>query len=211
MIRLELKTNYKKLILFILIAVFSFVLVCPSNYMSLSYTLTAMFLSLNIGSIILTKETNNKTIEFLYSKPLSKKKITFAKIISGIMMLMLFFISTMLINFLVLKFNNNLNLKLFLEFICKESLMIAFSYAFSLFISTFCDKNDQALNFSMFFILIEYIIFSISKKYSAFKYFTFFSIYEKVTKLSLILSLVLILLLLILTIVSYNRKEFKNG
>ena len=101
MIKLELKTNIKKLIVFILFAIISFALI--NDYSCLPYTLIGIMFSCFIGSSVLTKETDNKTIEFLYSKPLSKNNITLNKMISSIICVLVFLVITMIFNFLFLK------------------------------------------------------------------------------------------------------------
>jgi len=207
MIKLELKTNIKKLIVFILFAIISFALV--NDYPCIPYTLMGIMFSSFLGSSILTKETDNKTIEFLYSKPLSKNNITLYKIISSIIQILMFLTITMVFNFLFLKINSNLNLKSFLIFACKEALMMAFTFTLSLFVSSFYNKTNDALTSSIFLIVLEYIIMELSKIYSFFKYLTYFSFYNHISLISLIICFILILIMLVLTFLNFNRKEFK--
>lgn len=207
MIKLELKTNIKKLIVFILFAIISFALI--NDYSCLPYTLIGIMFSCFIGSSVLTKETDNKTIEFLYSKPLSKNNITLNKMISSITYILVFLVITMIFNFLFLKINNNFYLKPFIIFTCKETIMMTFTFTLSLFVSSFYNKTNDALTSSIFLVVFEYIIMELSNTYSFLKYFTYFSFYNHISLVSLIICFILILIMLVLTFLSFNRKEFK--
>lgn len=207
MIKLELKTNIKKLIVFLLFAIISFALI--NDYSCLPYTLIGIMFSCFLGSSILTKELDNKTIEFLYSKPLSKNNITLNKTISSIIQMLLFLTITMIFNFLFLKISNNFHFKPFIIFTCKETIIMTFTFTLSLFVSSFYNKISDALTSSIFLVVFEYIIMELSNAYSFLKYFTYFSFYNHISLVSLIICFILILILLVLTFLNFNRKEFK--
>lgn len=172
-----------------------------------------------LGSNIILKEESDKTIEFLYSKPISRNKILTTKIVAGIInifVLMLF--NTIFINIGLLICDcydfKEINLLCLVPLL--PTLVIFF---ISLCISTFFKKTKQTIGISIALVFINYFIYtfaSISSKIENLKYITVYTLADirnvinnlNFNIMNIPISIVLIMILLFISYKKYNQKEF---
>ena len=171
-----------------------------------------------LGSNILLKEENDKTIEYLNSLPVTRNKIIFSKVLVGV-------IYIVLLVFLIGAFNYTC-LSLSGEFDTKQYLLLSITPIFSsvlifficLFLSTFTHKTKKTLTISLGLVFISYIlqIFSTLSETTEFlKYFSVFTLADvrnvitdaAINPLMIVISFGLSLMFLIMTIIRYNKKE----
>lgn len=171
-----------------------------------------------LGSSILSKEEDDKTIEFLLSKPISRSNIYFGKAI------------VVLINLLVL--NTAVSLVLLIAFTTIGDfdfiLWFLFSYAplilqivfasVALFISIFVTKSRQVMSVSLGLSIGLYVVDLISTLTESAEFLKYFTPYEYVNAISIIndqqikplylmISLVIVSLSLIGGWQFYKRKD----
>ncbi len=172
-----------------------------------------------LGSTILTKEEDEKTIEYLYSKPISKNKIITNKILVCFFNIFVFNLIIMIVNIVGLYFSNDLELVKFMTISFYQILSFFPIFAISLFISTYFKRTKKTLMMGLAFAIVQYfikIISDLSSKVEFIKYFSVFSLSsfrEYITTNtfsygSIVISCLITILFLGLTYYNYNRKEF---
>lgn len=172
-----------------------------------------------LGATILVKEESDKTIDFLYSKPINRNQIVTAKILCGIVNILVFTGIVTLLDFIALK---NIEGFEFREFIMISVLPIIVYYLFfftSLFISTFIRKTKKSMGMGVAIVFISYAMqlvggvstdLEILKKIS---YFEFASARYIVLNNSfdmkyIIAGITIILICILATYYRYDKKEF---
>lgn len=171
------------------------------------------------GCTILLKEESDKTIEFLYSKPIKRSSIVTSKIFCGIINILIMTIFTYAFNLIGFAISDDLELKEF-TLLSMAPLMLYFSTFFiSLFISTFFRKTKKTMGIGIGLVFISYflqMIGNLGDKTKAFKNISLFELAPArniILKGSIEIKIVLISLCIILitgigTYIRYNRKEF---
>ncbi|MFA5604048.1 MAG: ABC transporter permease subunit [Bacilli bacterium] len=171
-----------------------------------------------LGSNILLKEENDKTIEFLHSKPITRSNIVSSKIWSGLINIGIMFAILTLFNIIGMALSDNLQIKLLLM-LCLAPMATAIPLFFvCMFISTFFDKTSKVNGIGIGLVFISYflqLISSINDDVSFFKYFSLFTLSdgrEIITNNSLNLASIIISLIIIIISVTgiyykYNKKE----
>lgn len=137
-----------------------------------------------LGSNLLTKEEDDKTIEFLYSKPISRGKIYFTKILTGIMYIFLFNICISLTNLLGLLLCNDFDLTKWLLLSLLPILLHLFILFLSLLISNFYNKTRKSMSVCLGMVFLFYminVISALSDKISFLKYITPFTYVDSST------------------------------
>lgn len=171
-----------------------------------------------LGTNILLKEENDKTIEYLNSLPIKRTSIVLSKAIVGT----LFIISITLI----LGIFNYIGLSLSGEFDKKQYILLSITpifpalvtYFICLYLSTYTHKTKKMLGISLGFILVSYILQTISTIAEPVEFLKYFSVFtladvrNVITEISLnpimiLITLVISIILLLLTIINYNKKE----
>lgn len=183
------------------------------------YILIGSLYSGILGMTILLKEENDKTIDFLLTKPISKNKILTEKILCSFILISLFAIITCLFNLIGLAFINNLDfVKILLLYLAP--LMIFYSvFSISLFLSTLMrkTKNSTSICFGLVFgFYIIQVISSISTNANFLKYFTIFTLSDSrylltnnmFNPICALITLIIVGMLLFFTYSKYNKKEF---
>jgi ABC-2 type transport system permease protein len=171
-----------------------------------------------LGGSILLKEESDKTIEYLYSKPISRNQIITAKILTGLLYILIFNLSIALLSLINFYISDDLNTTRWFLMSVAPLLMHYLFFFLSLFISTFFKKIKSMTGISLGLSLGTYFIHVISlmsNKIEFLKYLTpyeYFSsryiiINEKFNLGYLILTIILILLLTLGTYYRYNKKE----
>lgn len=173
-----------------------------------------------LGATILLKEENDKTIEFLYSKPIPRHQIVTSKIICGGLNILFFTIVIFVVNLLTLKLID-------VKFDMNEFLMVSFIplllfyliFFITLFISTFMKKTKKAMSIGMGFVFIEYFMqiiggmgdkISFIRDLSLFEFASvrYISENQAINLMYLGIGCFIILTCISLTYVRYQHKEF---
>ena len=171
-----------------------------------------------LGSNILLKEENDKTIEYLNSLPVKRNSIIFSKVMCG-----LIYITLMVI---LLGIFNYIGLSLSGEFDKKQYILLSITPIFSsfviyfvcMFLSTFTHKTKKMLGVSLGIVFISYVLQMLSTVTETTEFLKYLSVFtlsdirNVIVKISInpiiiIISICLSILFLILTIFNYNKKE----
>jgi len=169
-----------------------------------------------LGSNILLKEENDKTIEYLNSLPITRKSIVLSKVFSGLIYIVLMVLILSIFNYIGLSLMLNKKSYLLLSITPIFSSIVI--YALCLFISTFTHKTKKTLGLSLGIVFISYffnIISELGESTEVFKYlsvFTLADIRNVIIEISInywmvLISIILTLVFIYLTIVRYNKKE----
>ncbi len=130
-----------------------------------------------LGSNILLKEENDKTIEFLHSKPITRNNIVSSKILCGLINISIMFVTITLFNVIGLSFSDNLDMKLLLM-LSIAPIFSAFPFFFiSMFISTFFKKTSKTNAIGIGLVLVSYFIQIISTISTDIEFIKFLSIF----------------------------------
>lgn len=179
--------------------------------------ITGMYSSI-LGSNILLKEENDRTIEYLYAKPISRNKIITSKILVGIFYIILMILFILLFNLVGLSLIEKIDLKLFLLLSISPILICIPIFFISMFISCFFNKTKKVLGVSIGIVFISYFLMILSNLNDKSEFFKYFSIYSLGDPRNIILNNnIPILNIIICVFVSlififgiykiYNRKE----
>lgn len=172
-----------------------------------------------LGSNILLKEENDKTIEYLANLPISRTKIVISKFICSIIYITILVLLFAVFNYIALTISGEFNTK---EFILLSITPLFPSYVLftlSLFISTFFRKTKKIIGLSLGITFISYILnmlSTISTSVSNLKYLSVFTLADTRNVLlnsninisMVLLTILLVFFLLFATIYNYNKKEF---
>lgn len=171
-----------------------------------------------LGSNILLKEENDKTIEYLNSLPIKRSDIVLSKILCGLFYIFLMVFSVGIFNYIGLSLSGTFDKKLYLLLSITPSLSSIVIFALCLFVSTFTHKTKKTLGISLGFVFISYflqIISEMSEKTEFLKFFSVFTLADirnvivnvAINPTMILVSVTLSLGLIILTLVHYNKKE----
>ena len=172
-----------------------------------------------LGGTILLKEENDKTIEFLYSKPVSRNNIVTSKILCGIVNILIFTSIITLGNLIALMGNDDFNLKQFLMISILPILLYYMLFFIMLFISTFMKKTKKSMSLGIAIVFVSYFMQIIGGMGESVKVIKDISLFEFVSSRYIILNntvdmkyviigLVIIAISTFGTYVRYNKKEF---
>lgn len=171
-----------------------------------------------LGSNILLKEESDKTIEYLYSKPISRNKIITSKIIVGLVYICLLILGILFFNLICLSLIETFDLKLFLLLSISPFLVCIPLFFISMFISCFFNKTRKMFGISICLVFVSYFLMILSNLGDQTKFFKYFSIYSlsdsrhiilnnNIPILNIILSLIIVLIFIFGIYKMYNRKE----
>lgn len=171
-----------------------------------------------MGSSILLKEENDKTIEYLNSLPITRNRIITSKILTAITYIVLMILLITIANFIGIAYNGDFNKKEFLLLSVTPIFPSILLFAICLFISTFTHKTKKTLGISLGLVFVSYIfqmISGISEEVEFLKYasvFTLADIRNVITDVELNPMLIAIMFILttiflVLTYYRYNKKE----
>lgn len=176
------------------------------------------FYSSILGGTILVKEESDKTIEFLYSKPISRNKIIASKIICSLIYIISMILLITLFNYIGMSISGDFEFKSFILLSISPLFIALPLYSIILFISTFFNKTKKTTGISLGITFIFYfiqIISNMGENVEFFKYFTPFSLSDSRNIISnstiniwcIIISILLTILFLSFTYIGYNKKE----
>ena len=127
------------------------------------------------GSQILLKEENDKTIEYLLSKPVSRKKILNTKILVGITYLILFNVLISITTLIGYICSNDFSFVNWFYFSIGPIFLHIFFFLFSLCCSLYCHKTRTAFSINLGFVFgafVLQILGQLSIYLSVLKYFS---------------------------------------
>ena len=171
-----------------------------------------------LGSNILLKEENDKTIEYLNSVPVTRKNIVFNKIICGIFYIILMILVIGIFNFIGLSLSGEFAKKLYLLLSITPLFSSIVIFAVCLFLSTFTHKTKKTIGISLGIVFVSYflnIISEITTETEFLKYISIFTLADirnvilnvSINPLMVVLTIIITALFMILTIVHYEKKE----
>lgn len=183
-------------------------------------TLLGGIYSAILGSTILLKEESDKTIEFLYAKPVSKRKIVTSKILCGIVNLFIFVSIITIANLIGLHGVEDFDIKQFLMISILPILLYTMLFFICLFISTFLNKTKKAMTLGIGIVFLSYFMQIIGGMGESIEIIKKASLFEFVSSRYIVLNnavnmnyvwigIAIIILCLIGIYYRYEHKEFK--
>lgn len=171
-----------------------------------------------LGSNILLKEENDKTIEYLNSLPVKRNKIVFSKVIVGLIYIVLFVMLLGVFNFVGLLLSGDFDIKEYILLSITPLLPSFVLFFICLFISTFTHKSKKMISVGLGFVLISYVLQTLATLDSSVEFLKYFSVFTLADVRNVILSdclnpslifisFALSVLFLLFTLIKYNRKE----
>lgn len=171
-----------------------------------------------LGSNILLKEENDKTIEYLNSVPVTRKKIVISKILCGILYIVLMVVLVGIFNFLGLSLSGDFDKKTYILLSITPIFSSIVIFALCLFLSTFTHKTKKTLGISLGIVFASYflqIISEMSESTEFLKYISVFTLADirnvivdvSINPLMVILSIVLTVIFVFLAVTHYDKKE----
>lgn len=171
-----------------------------------------------LGSNILLKEESDKTIEYLNSVPVSRKKIVVNKILCGVLYIILMIVTVGLFNFIGLSLSGDFDKKSYLLLSITPIFSSIVIFAVCLFLSTFTHKTKKTLGISLGIVFASYFLKIISEMGESTEFLKYISIFTladirnvivnvSINPLMVVLSVVITVAFMVLTMIHYERKE----
>ena len=171
-----------------------------------------------LGSNIVLKEESEKTIEYLASLPITRRRVVADKIIVSMIYILSMIVILGAFNIVALNISESPDNKQLLLLSITPVFPSIVLFALGLFISTFTHKTKKMLGISIGMVFAAYIFNVISemgKSVEGFKYLSAFTLADSrrvITQTELnpacaVISLVLFVVLLALAFVRYQKKE----
>lgn len=171
-----------------------------------------------LGSNILLKEENDKTIEYLNSLPITRKSIMFNKIVCGLLYISFMIVIIGIFNYIGLELSGDFDRRLYI--ILSITLFFPSFVVFSLclFISTFTHKTKNTIGISLGIVFVSYFLNVISEMGESTEFLRNISIFTladtrnviinmSINPLMIILSVMLFIMFLVFTVIHYEKKE----
>lgn len=171
-----------------------------------------------LGSNILLKEENDKTIEYLNSVPVTRKKIAISKILCGILYIVLMVAIVGIFNFVGLSLSGDFDKKTYILLSITPIFSSIVIFALCLFLSTFTHKTKKTLGISLGIVFASYflnIISEMSESTEFLKYISVFTLADirnvivdvSINPVMVILSIILTVIFIFLAVIHYDKKE----
>lgn len=171
-----------------------------------------------LGSNILLKEENDKTIEYLNSLPITRKSIVLNKIFCGIILIGLMIAIIGIFNFIGLTLSGEFDKKLYILLSITPLFSSLVIFALCLFLSTFTHKTKKTLGISLGIVFASYffnVISEIAESTKFLKYISIFTLADirnvivnvNINPLMICLSIGISFIFIILAMINYERKD----
>lgn len=171
-----------------------------------------------LGSNILLKEENDKTIEYLNSLPIKRNTIVLNKVLCGVIYITLMVLIIGIFNYIGLSLSGDFDKKQYLLLSLTPLLTSLVFYFICMFLSTFTHKQKNILGVSLGIVLISYILNTLSSLDSSTEFLKYISVFTladirniildiSINPIMIIISIFLCLLFFILTLINYNKKD----
>lgn len=171
-----------------------------------------------MGSSILLKEENDKTIEYLNSLPIKRTDIVVNKVLAGLIYIVFMVFVFGLFNYIGLSLSGNFDKRQFILLSITPLFSSSVIYFVCLFLSTFAKKNKKLFGVSLGLVLISYMLYTFSTMSNNVEFLKYFSVFTladirnvivniSINPMMMVISIILSIILFILTIINYNKKE----
>lgn len=171
-----------------------------------------------LGSSILLKEENDKTIEYLNGLPISREKIVISKAVVGMIYIILMTVLVALFNLVGLELSGDYDRKQYILMSITPIFSSLVIYAVCLFISTFTHKTKNTLGLSLGLVFVSFIfnaITSIDESVDWLKYVSAFTLSDirnvilnvEINPVMIVTSFALTIVFTILSMIRYKRKD----
>lgn len=171
-----------------------------------------------LGSNILLKEESDKTIEYLNSVPVTRKKIVISKILCGIIYIILMVAILGIFNFIGLTLSGDFDRKSYILLSITPIFSSIVIFAVCLFLSTFTHKTKKTMGVSLGIVFASYflnIISEIGESTEFLKYISIFTLADirnvivdvAINPLMVAISVGITVIFMISTVIHYNKKE----
>ena len=176
------------------------------------------FYSSYLGSNIVLKEENDKTIEYLESLPIKRSKIMTNKIIVSITYIISMILLLGIFNYIALLISGDFNHKEFILLSITPVLIALPLFGINLFISTFLHKTKKTIGISLGMVFIFYllsVLSELSKNVEVLKYFSIYTLADirnvisscSINPVNIVISLSITILFITLSYIRYQKKE----
>lgn len=171
-----------------------------------------------LGANILLKEENDKTIEYLNSLPIKRRKIVGSKILCGIIYIVLMVIFLGIFNYIGLSVSGEFDRKQFILLSITPILSSIVIFSLCMFLSTFSHKTKKMFGISLGLVFISYILQILSELGESTEFLKYLSIFTladirnvitnvAIDPIMVIVSISLTVLFITLTLIHYEKKE----
>ena len=171
-----------------------------------------------LGSNILLKEENDKTIEYLNSVPVTRKNIVLNKILCGLLYIILMVVTIGIFNFIGLSLSGDFERKTYILLSITPIFSSIVIFAICLFLSTFAHKTKKTMGISLGIVFASYFLNIISEMGESTEFLKYISIFTladirnvivngAINPLMVTLSIGITVIFMILTTIRYEKKE----
>ena len=171
-----------------------------------------------LGSNIVLKEENDKTIEYLGTMPITRNRILTNKVLVSIIYIILIVLSLGLFNYVSLLLSGDFDKMQFILLSITPLFAALPLFAINLFISMFMHKTRKTIAISFGMVFIFYILNVLSELSTKVEFIKYFSLYtlcdirNVITKVSInpitiIIGLIITITFISLSYIRYNKKE----
>ena len=171
-----------------------------------------------LGSQILMKEENDKTIEYLNSLPITRSNIAFSKILCGIIYISLMILCVGVFNFIGLSLSGEFDRIAFILLSITPLFSSVVIFTICLFLSTFTHKTKKTIGISLGIVFAGYFLNIISEMGTSVEFLKYLSVFtladirnvimsESLNLWLVMLSFLLAMMFLTGTFLRYNHKE----
>ena len=172
-----------------------------------------------LGSTILLKEENDKTIEYLHSVPVTRKSIVLNKVFCGLIYIFAMISILGVFNYIGLELSGSFDKKLFIVLSITPIFSSIVIFSLCLLISTFARKTKSIIGISLGIVVASYFLSMISemgKSTEFLKYVSMFTLADvrnviinsAIDPVMIIISVLLSTAFTVLALIHYERKEF---
>ncbi len=176
------------------------------------------FYSSLLGSNIVLKEENDKTIEYLESLPITRNKILSNKILVSIIYMISLVLIVGLFNYIALFLSGDFDHKQYLLLSITPLFIALPLFSINLFISTFMHKTKKTIGISLGLVFIFYLLTVLSELSSNVEFIKYFSIYIladtrnvildiTINPINIVISILITIIFVSLSYIRYNKKE----
>ena len=171
-----------------------------------------------LGSNILLKEENDKTIEYLNSLPVRRRDIVVQKALAGLVYIVLMVGLIGIFNFIGLSLSGDFDQKQYLFLSITPLFPSVVIYFICMFFSTLTHKTKKMIGVSLGIVFISYMLHMLSTIADSVSFLQYFSVFTlsdirnvitstSIDPIMVVLSIGISGLFFILTMMHYNRKE----
>ena len=181
------------------------------------YLITGIYSCL-LGSNILLKEESEKTIEYLASLPITRRRVVLDKIVVSMIYIISMIVVLGVFTLVARNISENPDNRQLLLLSITPVFPAVVLFALGLFISTFTHKTKKMLGISIGFVFASYILSVISEMGESVRGFQYLSVFtladsrrviadSELNPVCAVISVVLCAVFIVLSLVRYQRKE----